>query len=96
MVWKGWNKSFRSMKERSTDMVRRKDFPPNTNTSLNWIGLETWEWRMFQTIPLIQSERPRVRLSMTGRRMWMRWEDCWVSLRWLLPVLILGFLMRVH
>ena len=31
-----------------------------------------FEQEMFKKIPLIQSERPRVRSSMTERRMWMR------------------------
>ena len=31
-----------------------------------------FEQEMFQNTPLIQSERPRVRLSMTEQRMWMR------------------------
>ena len=59
-------------------------------------GWEIWELKMFQNIPLIQSERPKVRSSMTERRMWMRWEGCLDSPRWLLLVRILGFLMRVH
>ena len=31
-----------------------------------------FEQEMFQNTPHIQSERPRVRSSMTERRMWMR------------------------
>ena len=31
-----------------------------------------FEQEMFLNIPLIQSERPKVRSSMTERRMWMR------------------------
>ncbi len=35
MVWKGRNTSFRFMKERSTDMEKRKDFQLSFSTSLN-------------------------------------------------------------
>ena len=59
-------------------------------------GWKIWEWKMFLTIQLTPCGRPKVRSSMTGRRMWMLWGDCLDSRVLLLQVPIWEWRMNRH